>query len=56
MVKPLLRVYILLRCIVIAKPQFPELLNYINWLLTGEVATNITQDFDGWMKERLITS
>jgi SOS-response transcriptional repressor LexA len=25
----------------------------INWLLTGEGTTQITQDFDGWMKERL---
>ncbi len=25
----------------------------INWLLTGEGTTQITQDFDGWMKEKL---
>jgi phage repressor protein C with HTH and peptisase S24 domain len=25
----------------------------VNWLLTGEGTTQITQDFDGWMKEKL---
>lgn len=25
----------------------------INWLLTGEGTTQITQDFDGWMKDKL---
>ena len=25
----------------------------INWLLTGEGTTQITQDYDGWMKEKL---
>lgn len=53
MVELLLRGCTLSRCKVIAKQQFPELLSYINWLLTGEGTTQITQDYYGWMKERL---